>query len=159
VPRTCLACGSSERAAIDKAIVSGEPLRNIAKRVSISAAALLRHKTHVVTAIGKAQAKREEQLGVALLGDMQRLREKIWTMLNAAEREGDRVSFSVLARELRQTLGGLFELAERAAQSVSNAQQTEVTIRVVTEGRDGKETEVSRKTVPRSSLKLRSGQS
>ncbi len=78
-------------------------------------------------------------------------------MLNAAEREGDRVSFSVLARELRQTLGGLFELAERAAQSVSNAQQTEVTIRVVYEDRNGTETELKRWTASRSSLKLRSG--
>jgi len=34
MPRTCLACSSPEREAIDKALVIGEPLRNIAKRVS-----------------------------------------------------------------------------------------------------------------------------
>ena len=32
MPRTCLACTSPERDAIDKALVTGEPLRNIAKR-------------------------------------------------------------------------------------------------------------------------------
>lgn len=35
VPRTCLACSSSERTAIDKALLSGEPLRNIAKRAGL----------------------------------------------------------------------------------------------------------------------------
>src|SRR5712692_4305872 len=155
MPRTCLACSSSERAAIDKALVSGEPLRNIGKRVSISPAALLRHKNHVATAIGKAQTKREERLGIVLLADMQRLREKIWTMLSAAERDGDRVSFSVLARELRQTLGGLFELAERAARSMNASEAQEVIVRVVYEDRNGKETEMNRYTVPRSSLRLK----
>jgi|SRR5215469_362695 len=51
MPRICLACASPEREAIEKALVSGEPLRNIAKRVSISAAALLRHKNHVAQVI------------------------------------------------------------------------------------------------------------
>jgi hypothetical protein len=57
MPRTCLACVSPERAAIDKALAAGEPLRNIAKRVSISHAALFRHKSHVKEAI--------EELGAA----------------------------------------------------------------------------------------------
>jgi hypothetical protein len=39
MPRTCIACSHSEREAIDQALVSGEPLRNIAKRVSLSTAA------------------------------------------------------------------------------------------------------------------------
>ncbi len=57
----------------------------------LCAKALLRHKNHVATSIGKAQAKREERLGDSLLADMQRLREKIWKMLSAAERDRDRV--------------------------------------------------------------------
>jgi hypothetical protein len=64
MPRTCFACTSPERDAIEKALVSGEPLRNIAKRVSISPAALLRHKEHVAQAIVAASEKREEQLGI-----------------------------------------------------------------------------------------------
>jgi hypothetical protein len=54
MPRTCLACSSSEREAIDKALVAGEPLRNIAKRVSLSPAGLLRHKSHISQNIVKA---------------------------------------------------------------------------------------------------------
>jgi len=40
VPRICLACASPERASIERALVSREPLRNISKRVSISPAGL-----------------------------------------------------------------------------------------------------------------------
>ena len=41
MPRTCLARASSERREIDKAVATGEPLRNIAKHVSMSPAGLL----------------------------------------------------------------------------------------------------------------------
>jgi hypothetical protein len=51
MPRTCLACSHAEREAIDKALAAGEPLRTIAKRVSISHTALFRHKSHVEEAI------------------------------------------------------------------------------------------------------------
>jgi hypothetical protein len=61
MPRTYLACKSPERQAIDRAIVTGEPLRSIAKRASISAAGL-RHKSHVCHAITRAQERREEKL-------------------------------------------------------------------------------------------------
>ena len=44
MPRGCKACSSHKREEIDRALALGEPLRNIGKRVSISPAALLRHK-------------------------------------------------------------------------------------------------------------------
>ncbi|MGB7496675.1 MAG: hypothetical protein WBW05_19925 [Candidatus Acidiferrum sp.] len=56
MPRTCLACSHPDRAAIDKALAAGEPLRNIAKRVSISHAALFRHKSHVKEATEELRA-------------------------------------------------------------------------------------------------------
>jgi hypothetical protein len=62
MPRSCLAFASPQRAAIDKALVTGEPLRNTAKRVSISPAGLLRHKVHLSQAIVKASESREERL-------------------------------------------------------------------------------------------------
>lgn len=60
-----LACARSERPAIDQALVAGEPLRNIAERVSISPESLLRHKSHVSQAIEKASEKRQESSGKA----------------------------------------------------------------------------------------------
>jgi hypothetical protein len=80
MPRTCLACSSSERASIDKALVAGEPLRNIAKGVSISPAGLLRHKTHLSQAVVKASERREERLGDNLLEEMRRVQRKAWDL-------------------------------------------------------------------------------
>ena len=110
MPRTCLACASPNRQAIDKALVSGEPLRNIAKRVSISAAGLLRHKHHVATAIEKAQARQEEKSGETLLGAMQRVQRKAWELLEHMEQEGDNRGAVVALREARECVESLGEM-------------------------------------------------
>jgi hypothetical protein len=87
--RTCLACSNSEREAIDKALVAGEPLRNIAKRVSISPAALFRHRSHVAGTIAKAQERREEKLGDTIFDEIRRLQGKAFELLGKMESEGE----------------------------------------------------------------------
>jgi hypothetical protein len=114
VPRTCLACSSREREGIDKALVSGEPLRNIAKRVSISPAGLLRHKNHVINVIGKAQAQSEERLGETMLDEMRRVQRKAWELLSKTESEGDHRGSIVALREVRQCLESLGEMLAKA---------------------------------------------
>ena len=98
MPRTCLACASPQRPAIDEALVSGEPLRNIAKRVSISPAAILRHKSHVANALANAQAQREE-------------------LLAKMESEGDHRGSIVALREVRECLESLGAMLEKAETS------------------------------------------
>jgi hypothetical protein len=107
MPRTCLACASPEREAIEKALVAGEPLRNIAKRVSISPAGLLRHKSHLAQAIVKAGERREEQLGDNLLDEMRRVQRKAWELLAKTESEGDSRGSIVALREVRGCLESL----------------------------------------------------
>jgi hypothetical protein len=51
---------SPERAEIDKALVAGVPLRNIAERVPISPPSLLQHKQYVSQALVKAADQQEE---------------------------------------------------------------------------------------------------
>jgi hypothetical protein len=114
MPRTCLACSSVDRDTIDRALVAGEPLRNIAKRVSISPAGLLRHKNHVAQAIVKASEKREERLGDNLLDEMRRVQRKAWELLAKTESEGDHRGAIVALREVRECLGALGELLEKA---------------------------------------------
>jgi len=80
MPRTCLACASAEREGIDRALIAGEPLRNIAKRVSISPAGLLRRKSHVARAILTASERREEVLGDNLLEEMRHVQRKAWEL-------------------------------------------------------------------------------
>jgi len=69
--------------------VSGEPLWNIAKRVSVSVAALHRHKTHAAGAIVKAAERREEAIGDSLLVGMRRVQQKAWELLAKMEADGD----------------------------------------------------------------------
>jgi hypothetical protein len=114
MPRTCLACSSPERDAIDKALVVGKPLRNIAKRVSISPAGLLRHKNHAAGAICKAQAHREERLGETLLDEMRRVQRKAWELLAKTESEGDHRGSIVALREVRECLESLGEMLAKA---------------------------------------------
>jgi len=115
MPRTCLACSSPERAAIEKALVGGEPLRNISKRVSISPAGLLRHKSHVAQAIAKASERHEERLGDNLLDEMRRVQRKAWELLAKTESEGDHRGVIVALREVRECLESLGETLSRAA--------------------------------------------
>ena len=114
MPRTCIACSHSDREAIDQALVSGEPLRNIAKRVSISPAGLLRHKNHVAQIIVKACEKREEQLGDNLLDEMRRVQRKAWELLSKTESEGDHRGSIVALREVRECLESLGDMLARS---------------------------------------------
>jgi hypothetical protein len=103
------------RESIDEALVAGEPLRNIAKRASISYAALFRHKDHVAATIAKAQERREEKLGDTIFDEMRRVLAKAWELSGKAESEGDHRGAIVSLREVREcpvSLNGLLTKAE-----------------------------------------------
>ena len=125
MPRTCLACSSREREAIDKALVAGESFRNIAERVSISPAGLFRHKSHVANAIGKAQAQHEERLGETLLDEMRRVQRKAWELLARTESEGDHRGSIVALREARECLESLGEMLAKADTASGGSAQHE----------------------------------
>jgi len=114
MPRTCFVCSSPERMAIDNALLAGESLRNIAKRVSISPAGLLRHKTHLSQAIVKAGERREERLGDNLVDEMRRVQHKAWELLARTESEGDHRGAIVALREVRECLESLGEMLAKA---------------------------------------------
>jgi hypothetical protein len=125
MPRTCLACSSPERESIDRALIAGEPFRNISKRVSISSAGLFRHKNHVANAIGKAQAQHEERLGETLLDEMRRVQRKAWELLARMESEGDHRGSIVALREVRECLESLGEMLAKADTASGGLTQTE----------------------------------
>jgi hypothetical protein len=54
MPRSCTICQHPQRAEIDKALVAGEPLRNVAECYATSATALHRHKAHIGQALANA---------------------------------------------------------------------------------------------------------
>jgi hypothetical protein len=114
MPRTCLACASPKRNEIDKALASGTPYRNISKRFRIGVASLHRHRAHIAQAIVKATERREKSIGESVLERLENLYKRAEKNLFDAEFDRDgRVGLAAI-RELRETLAGLFSLAERA---------------------------------------------
>ena len=51
MPRTCTVCRHEARAEVDRSLLAGEPYRGIAKRWSLGAAAVLRHKAHIAAPV------------------------------------------------------------------------------------------------------------
>jgi hypothetical protein len=119
MPRTCLACQSPRREEIDAALVTGEPLRNIAKHVSISVTAIYRHKEHVGAAIVKAQERRGERHEDNLHTQIGRVQAKLWAMLAKMEAEGDHRGAVVALREIRESLEAIDRMMTRAQGSPS----------------------------------------
>jgi hypothetical protein len=120
VPRTCRACFSSERETIDKALFAGEALRNIAKRVSISPAGLLRHKTHLSRTTLQASERQGERLGNSLVDEMRRVQKKAWELLARTESAGDHRGAIVALREVRECLESLGEMLARPDAAVGS---------------------------------------
>lgn len=127
--RKCLGCANSKRAAIDKAIASRTPLRDIAARVSISPSALARHKVHAAQAIVKASERREERLGDNLLDQLRRMNQKAWDLLGKAESEGDYRGAIVGLREARECIEAQDKMLARASES--NFGRPELVVNVV----------------------------
>ena len=130
MPRTCLACSSPEREAIDKALVAGESYRSIAARVSLSPSGLLRHKNHVTSAIVKA-TERQEEHGVNLLAEAECVRRKAWELLGKLEGERDHRGAIVAVREIRgcmETLGAMLAKADTASDGSPQSEQFDVSL-------------------------------
>jgi len=89
MPRVCTICSHPERAAIDAALVSGEPMRGIARMFAVSEDALNRHKRdgHTVTALAKA-AGAETVAADDLLAQVRFLQVKALGVLATAEAAG-----------------------------------------------------------------------
>ncbi len=59
MPRTCTICTHEQRPDIDRALLSEEPYRSIAKRYGASASAVLRHREHLPKQLVKAQEQED----------------------------------------------------------------------------------------------------
>lgn len=125
MPRTCLACKSPDREAIDKALTSGAPLRTIADQWSVSKTALIRHKSHVAAAIVRAQERRGERAGENLLDEMKKVQRKAWELLAKMESEGDHRGSVVALREVRECMESLGMMLAHAGGS------SEMLVRIV----------------------------
>jgi len=111
MPRTCTVCTHPERAAIDQALLAGEPLRDIARRTATTKDALSRHKAeHIPSAIAKAQDAVEVAQADNLLRDVRQLKGKAIALLLKAEQAGDYRTALTGIREARACVELLLEV-------------------------------------------------
>jgi hypothetical protein len=125
MPRVCSICGHPERAAIDKALVDGEPFRHIAARFGTSTTALQRHKAeHLPAALVKAQEAAEVAHADDLLSQVRDLQGRTLAILAKAEGAGDlRVALGAIG----QARGNL----ELLARLLGELQDQQVAVQVL----------------------------
>ncbi len=114
MPRTCTICTHSERPAIDRALVQGAPLRNIAERHGVSLGAVHRHQTdHLPTLLTKAHDAEEAAAADDLLAQLHSLQATTLSLLAKAERAGKLGTAVMAIREARGNLELLAKLTQQ----------------------------------------------
>jgi hypothetical protein len=108
VPKQCSICVHPDRAAIDQALATRDPYRNIAERFGVSAPALSRHRKKHLTAAMDAARKAEEGQAVAtaldIRAEIRGLVVKAREILEGEESKADGRLSLMAIREIRATL-------------------------------------------------------
>jgi hypothetical protein len=109
--RTCSICNHEQRQAIEAALISGTPYRNISKQFSVSLAALNRHKSeHLPAHLASARQAEEVAQADDLLAELRGLQAKAYELLLKAEKQNDLRTALLGVREARGCLELLAEL-------------------------------------------------
>ncbi|MBI2389496.1 MAG: hypothetical protein HYV09_07860 [Deltaproteobacteria bacterium] len=111
MPRRCSVCDHAARDEIDRALISGEPFRNIAERFAgLTAASIHRHRHgHLTAAVRHAREAEDVQRGATLLDQVRALHARTLRLLAKAEAEDDAPT---ALRALREARAGLELLAK-----------------------------------------------
>ena len=105
MPRTCSICIHPERAAIDKALVSGSAKRDVSALFRVSEDAVTRHAAaHLPKALAQAHEAREAERADDLLSEARRLKEITMGLLGRAVQANDLRTALVAVREARGSL-------------------------------------------------------
>lgn len=110
MPMTCRLCRSEKRAELDAALLSGAPLRDIARRGGVKKDAVARHRPHVAALAVKAEAAAEALSARSLVAEVRALHARTKAILDRVEEKDDRVSLAAV-REMRENLTLLLRLA------------------------------------------------
>ncbi len=109
MPRVCTVCSHERRAAIDRALVEGRPIRRIAAEFGVAESSLHRHRGHIAAAV-EAEAKgRAEALG----DQIDDLRGRCLAIFDRTEATDPRVALAAAGR-----VTALLELLHRVTVDV-----------------------------------------
>jgi hypothetical protein len=124
MPKPCSACKHLERSAIDSAIVSDEPIADIAKRFSLDRFVITRHKKHVIELVAKSpkvEVIAQADTIVAQIIDLETLMRSV--LAEAVQNKDRRTMFAAFDRvvnvlKLRSEISG--ELKPRQPSMTNN---------------------------------------
>jgi hypothetical protein len=106
VPMTCRVCGHKKRLEIDRALLEGKSLRDIARRATgLSASSLQRHKAeHLARHLVKAHEAREAARADSLLADVRNAEGRAQRLYGVAE---DILKKALEAQDLKTALNAI----------------------------------------------------
>ncbi|MGB9793340.1 MAG: hypothetical protein ACPLRU_02490 [Desulfofundulus sp.] len=110
MPRKCTICEHPQVEEINKALLSGDSLRNIARQFAISKDALFRHRQHLPADMVKAQEAEEVARADSLLDQVTELKDRALAILDKAEQAGDSRTALLAIREAKGCLELLAKL-------------------------------------------------
>ena len=85
--RSCSVCARNDRAAIDRALVGGEPVLAIARRLSVSDDAVQRHKRdHIPVRLAEARRADDAAASIDVLAEARRCFERVNLLFDACDR-------------------------------------------------------------------------
>ena len=121
MPRACTICAHRQRKAIERALLAGQPFRELAARFDTSTGALQRHKSeHLSTALLKADRVEQETRGDDLLKKIENLEVDARRIAAKAEKGDDLRTAIVAIRELTR----IVELLAKLRGELQNAPTT-----------------------------------
>jgi hypothetical protein len=124
MPQTCTVCRLPNRHEAEKALLAGEPLRNIAERYGTSPPALLRHKgAHLPAKLVRAQEAQEIASADSLAAKLVAIEAEARRLGQKAEEAGDVRTALMAVREL-------VRLTELAARISGELEGTKVQVNV-----------------------------
>jgi hypothetical protein len=121
MPRTCTTCTHPHRDEIDRRLLDGAPLRNIAKQYSLSSASLFRHNKHISKTLSNARQEAEILRADGLMEHLNHLTAEAERLKQKAEHAKDYRTALAGVREMSR----LVELVMRVAVEVQERASTE----------------------------------
>src|ERR1019366_5646505 len=134
MPRTCTVCSHPHRDDIDRLLLEGVPLRNIAKRFSLSAAGLFRHNKHLSTMLTNSHRGAEVLRADGLLEHLNHLTAEAARLKQKAEKAKDyRTALAGVREEGRLLELGMRRAVEMEERGSSNSELDDRPVETLTD--------------------------
>jgi hypothetical protein len=120
MPRTCTTCTHPHRDEIDRRLLDGAPLRNIAKHFSVSSASLFRHNKHIAKTLSHARQEAEILRADGLMEHLNHLTAEAARLKQKAEQAKDYRTALAGVREMSRLLELVMRLAVQLQERASD---------------------------------------